>query len=54
MPRVHRVSNHNWRCWRWPWHTFTREVYGGFAYYSHFGGFGPFQWHWYSNNEGWF
>jgi hypothetical protein len=45
----------NWKRWYWPWWN-SEEVWyyepinhtDNFCYKSNFGGFGPFQFHWYS------
>lgn len=43
------VTNHNWRVWHWPWHKVDFD--SDYGFYQHFGGFGPFQFHWYSNRR---
>lgn len=47
------VSNHNWRVWHWPWHHVIHDDDYGKRLYSHFAGFGPFQWSWYSWSRFW-
>ncbi len=45
------VRQTNWKVWHWPWHNVLVDHDYGIALYSHFAGFGPFQFHWYSTSE---